>query len=834
MKALVVHPGTQHSFQLVRQLQRHGSLSRFWTGFGYIPDSKLGRFVECLPTRFQRRLSNRRLDGVPNENLRTRPLTELRAQLRLRAGHDSQTVMLERNAAFQRDIPSEDIASSDVVIGYDTASWRLAERALEMGRRFILVQTTAGYPPSVNRLFLDLRRQFPEWADDFPTRLRQLSVGEESEQQRAHRIVVASSFPREKLIENGIPGEKIVINPLGVNLGEFLPMPRPDSSRPLRFLFLGSLIAAKGVPLLLQAWRSLANRSAELWLAGTVSKRHARLIPSLPGLRVVGKVPHRELAGLLRKCDVLVLPSYFEGFGLVLLEALAAGLAVIATEATAARDLMTNGVEGYIVPTGDAQALQDAMQRFLASPGDLATMSLAARRCAERYSWDAYGDRWIEILRQSYDTCSTNGTSDRIPYAVSATTGPSRVARTNGAVKALLVHPGTQYSFKLAGQLQLHGCLTRFWTGMAYVPGSSLGRAVECLPKRIQRQLANRSLDDVPAENLRTRPFGEWRALRRLRAGHDDQSVMYERNAAFQNKIPRQEIADSHVVIGFDTSSWLLAERALALGRKFILDRSIGHPLHFERVLQTLRHRFPEWVDDSPPRLPELLRAEEEEHRKADRIVVPSSFVRGTLIEQGISAAKIAVIPFGVDLDVFRPRPRPDASRPLRFVFLGSIGARKGVPLLLQAWRSLAPTNAELWLVGSISQRHARLIPSLPGLRLFSRVPHRELPDLLSLCDVLVFPSYFEGLAQVQLEGMAAGLPIIGTEASGAPDLIADGKEGYLIPVGDAEALRCVMRRFIDSPGDLARMSPAARLAAERYSWGAYGNRWMDLLRQVV
>lgn len=70
-------------------------------------------------------------------------------------------------------------------------------------------------------------------------------------------------------------------------------------------------------------------------------------------------------------------------------------------------------------------------------------------------------------------------------------------------------------------------------------------------------------------------------------------------------------------MIGFDTSSWLLAERALKLGRKFILDRSIGHPLYFERVLQTLRHQFPEWADDFPPRLPELLRAEETEHSMA-------------------------------------------------------------------------------------------------------------------------------------------------------------------------------------------------------------------------
>ena len=156
------------------------------------------------------------------------------------------------------------------------------------------------------------------------------------------------------------------------------------------------------------------------------------------------------------------------------------------------------------------------------------------------------------------------------------------------------------------------------------------------------------------------------------------------------------------------------------------------------------------------------------------------------------------------------------------------------MPVLIEAWRSLASLGAELWLAGSVSEKYAHLIPSLKGLRQIDKVPHKELPALLSQCDVLVFPSYFEGLAQVQLEALAAGLPIIATDSSGATDLIADGKEGYIIPVGDVEALREAMLNFIKSPADLAVMSPAARLCAERYSWEAYGDRWIELLDQVV
>jgi starch synthase len=832
MKALVVHPGTQHAFHLAGQLQRHGCLSRFWTGFAYVPDTMLGRWVGNLPLALERRIAGRRLNGVPAEKLCTQPRVDLRALRQLRAGHDEQTVMFERNATFQRRIPTKELTDSDFVIGVDTASWLLAERASSLGRCYIL-DRTIGHPLAYEQLFPMLQKKFPEWMEERPHRLASLQSSEDAEHRLASLIVVGSSFTRRTLVESGVPAEKIIVIPLGVDLEAFTPVARPDSSRPLRFLYLGLLGARKGLPLLLEAWHSLGQNDAELLIAGSISDRVARLIPPMPGLRVLGRVSRRELPGLLQQCDVLVFPSYFEGFGAVLLESMAAGLAIIATEATGAPDLITQGVEGFVIPTGDAEALQDAMRRFLTSPGDLVTMSLAARRCAERYSWDAYGDRWTMLLRQACDTCSPHGTSDAIPHAVLASTGPRRAARTNGP-KALLVHPGTQYSFQLAGQLQRHGCLSRFWTGLAYVPGSPLGHYVECLPMRVQRQLANRSLDGVPVEKLRTRPLSELRALRQLRAGHDDQSVMYKRNAAFQRQIPQQELADSNVVIGFDTSSWILIERASELGLPFLLDQSIGHPLSYRAIFPMLRQKFPGWAEDFPPRFPEQLKAEKAEHRLASRIVAASSFTRRTLIEQGVPAEKIVVNSYGVDLDKFSAGLRGDSSRPVRFVFLGSLGARKGVPLLLESWRSLAPTAAELWLVGPVSEGNARLIPALPGLRLIGKVPHRELPELFRQCDVLVLPSYFEGFGLVLLEAMAAGLPIIATDATAAPDLITQGIEGYVIPVGDGEALRDAMQRFIKSPGDLARMSPAARLAAERFSWDAYGDRWLDILRQVV
>ena len=165
-------------------------------------------------------------------------------------------------------------------------------------------------------------------------------------------------------------------------------------------------------------------------------------------------------------------------------------------------------------------------------------------------------------------------------------------------MKALLVHPGTQHAFHLARQLQRHGCLSRFWTGFAYDPDGMIGRQIAGLPAWAQRRFAGRRLAGLPPEKLRTLPLTDLRALSRLRAGQDEQRVMFERNADFQRKVPLSELAGSNIIIGFDTASWLLADKALSLGRNFVLDRTTGHPLSFERLVPQLNEQFPQWTED--------------------------------------------------------------------------------------------------------------------------------------------------------------------------------------------------------------------------------------------
>ena len=295
--------------------------------------------------------------------------------------------------------------------------------------------------------------------------------------------------------------------------------------------------------------------------------------------------------------------------------------------------------------------------------------------------------------------------------------------------------------------------------------------------------------------------------------------------------IPDRWIEEATHVIGFDTSSWLLADRCRAIGRMFVLDQSIGHPRVGECVYSELRNRFPEWSDTIPRKSELHLACEDREHAAAHVIVAPSEFVRKTLLDQGVAEEKIRVIPFGTDLRMFRPAKSPPRP-PMVFLYAGALTARKGVPILLAAWKraSLGP-RAELWLSGS-----GHLPPSITkpkGVRLLGKLSRSELADAMRRAHVFVFPSLFEGLAQVQVEALATGLPVIGTVSSGAEDLVHPGETGFVLTAGSIDELaNCLLE--LAANGDMVH-TMREKCIASRWlrSWSRYGEQWFDLLSRV-
>jgi len=396
LEVLLAHPGTQHAFTLASQLHRRNLLHEFWTCFGLAGEGALAKTLRLLPSSIRRRFENRIIPGLSSCEVRTLPCLEVKALRQLSRGIDAEKVMLERNRQFQEAIADGSIKAADVVIGFDTSSWLLVDRSKRAGKRFILDQTTA-HPRAGLAAWKRALEDFPEWRDTAPVAIESLLANQKIEHDHADLIIAASLFARDTLIANGATSDRVQVNPYGVDLDRFHPDSK-SASRPIRFIFVGGITARKGVPVLLAAWKELQARDAELWLVGEISGEVRKLVPDLRGLKIVGKKSRVELPQLLRSCDVFVLPSYCEGFGLVLLEAMASGLPIIATEATAASDLIGSTNAGRLIETGNVENLVDAMNSFLRDRDQLSTLSRCARAQAEKFTWVKYGDRWQRIL----------------------------------------------------------------------------------------------------------------------------------------------------------------------------------------------------------------------------------------------------------------------------------------------------------------------------------------------------------------------------------------------------------------------------------------------------
>jgi glycosyltransferase involved in cell wall biosynthesis len=216
----------------------------------------------------------------------------------------------------------------------------------------------------------------------------------------------------------------------------------------------------------------------------------------------------------------------------------------------------------------------------------------------------------------------------------------------------------------------------------------------------------------------------------------------------------------------------------------------------------------------------------------ADLVLVPSTFVRRTIAQ--FVEKRVSVAAYGVDLDFWRPsqETRPAADR-LSFIYAGQSSLRKGIPLLLQAWRAAGLKNATLELVGSWQLAVERLRDLPAGVRFTGPVSSAELRGRYQMSDVFVFPSFFEGFGLVLLESMACGLPAIATDATAGPDVLSPDA-GRVIPTGDLDALVEALRWFDANRQRLPEMRRAARTQAEACTWESYQRAVSDAVAAFI
>jgi glycosyltransferase involved in cell wall biosynthesis len=221
-----------------------------------------------------------------------------------------------------------------------------------------------------------------------------------AEYELADAILCPSNFVAKSFVEYGFPPAKICVVPYGFTPQEFGP-PDREQREGFRVLYVGQISVRKGIHYLLQAFEQLRHPEKRLTIVGPLAKPSGIENLTLPqGVEFTGALKGEALQNAYAAADVFVLPSIEEGLALVLGEAMASGLPVIATENTGADHLMTNGQEGFIVPIRNANAIALRLQELADDMRLRAKMSThALERCKELGGWSQNAKSLIGALQ---------------------------------------------------------------------------------------------------------------------------------------------------------------------------------------------------------------------------------------------------------------------------------------------------------------------------------------------------------------------------------------------------------------------------------------------------
>ena len=272
---------------------------------------------------------------------------------------------------------------------------------------------------------------------------------------------------------------------------------------------------------------------------------------------------------------------------------------------------------------------------------------------------------------------------------------------------------------------------------------------------------------------------------------------------------------------------------AQKIGLHTFYDLPIGYWRMAARILGEEAALSPEWAGtlsgllDSPAKLAR----KDEELARAGTVFVASSFTRASLVEAAQVPGDVVMIPYGA------PSPPAGASfarrkpgEPLRVLFVGSLGQRQGTRYLLDAMAALG-AGFELTLIGTVPD--ARCDPLAVALRKHRHIPslpHSAILDEMTRHHAFVFPSLFEGFGLVLLEAMACGLPVIATPHTAAPDIVREGRDGFVVPIRSSAAIADRLTWLATDEDRRQAMGAHARTRAAQFTWTDYAKRMTDTL----
>ncbi len=406
-KAVVVHAGARDSYQLALALAEASLLETLVTDLCWPESSAWATFlIRHLPAGL-RELALRR--SIPRLTFR---------QISLCAVSGLRCLLLEKLPAIPFEWRRKSIRAMDVTLGI-TAGKRARRTssglvtysycgydAIREYRAPAMLFQAHPHPSTMRSILREELALHPDCASSLQQEW-ELALPEQdyrhlvAETHLAAHYLVASTFTKQSLVDHGTSPNAITVIPYGVDLQRFRPADSPRTRAagdPLQLLFVGRINQRKGIKYLLKALDLLGSANLHLTVCGRVVDDLSLFTPYLERVTIRPSVSTSELAAAYREADLFVFPSIAEGFGQVLLEALASGLPILSTTHTAAPDLIVEGEHGFIVQPRRPDLLADRIAWALACPQELAHMKTRARARAEQFTWERFRSKCVTAV----------------------------------------------------------------------------------------------------------------------------------------------------------------------------------------------------------------------------------------------------------------------------------------------------------------------------------------------------------------------------------------------------------------------------------------------------
>lgn len=409
-------------------------------------------------------------------------------------------------------------------------------------------------------------------------------------------------------------------------------------------------------------------------------------------------------------------------------------------------------------------------------------------------------------------------------------------------MRIFVIHPGKQHSFQLATALKKKNVLGKYITSVYNKPRSLTYFLLKIVSGDIYKKIRSRRCEKI--QDTDVKQFNEWKVIFTLFLNHfpSIQKIAeywneYTESSFYKKtmKFVLREHPDAIIIYNGYSNKHL--EYIKGKGIVKIMDMSIAKREYIQKILQ-------QEIDDTGISAikdmhfsywnKKMLNNDIKGCNDIDYFLVPSQFVKDSLLENGIKEAQIKMVPYGVDIKQFNPTLNNKAEGKLKLIFVGSITYRKGIHRLLHVIKEM--DDVEVYLAGTYDKDSDMYMTykECDNIHFLGFVTRDKLNALYNKCEVFVLPSFCEGMAMVGLEAMACGLPLICSKYTGVNDVIIDGKNGFVYDANDEITLKKHINWFLQNRDQISDMGNFSRKTAIAYSWENYHERVYNAIIECI